>query len=514
MTQHCPFCESQSVQKRGTRVNATGVRRHRYRCNGCEKWFAVYDNKPSQPVVEQPNKFTSVIPVDFAKYDRYVISAVQNDTNVNYEFLEALKNYCNRNNAKLLLIPIRYKVKEGSTYDVDEDLLYQDDALLCKKLRLLAHVQITPTIETPLAGLDYLSKGNSLIIAHPQLQMRTVATLDDSPAILHTTGAVTYDNYVQTKQGEKARFNHSMSALVVEKEPSQFHIRVLNCDDNNGFFDIDGYYSKDAYKPLDHVEAIILGDEHVRFFDPEVKKATFTDPDSIVNRLKPKKILRGDSLDFISGSHHHNNNYFARYGKYATGLDNVEEELKVTLKFIADTTPSFAETIIIGSNHNDHFGKWLSTSDPKLDLVNSKIYHKMMYLMMEACEKSEYGFSYPNPFKLWIDNTKHDFPLPPIKFLGRNESYKICGIELALHGDISANGAKGSPVSFSKLPVKVVVGHSHSPSILKGCYTVGTSSRLKLEYTSGPSSWMHTHCVIYSNSRRQLINIINSKWKK
>jgi hypothetical protein len=36
---------------------------------------------------------------------------------------------------------------------------------------------------------------------------------------------------------------------------------------------------------------------------------------------------------------------------------------------------------------------------------------------------------------------------------------------------------------------------------------------LKAEYTSGPSGWLNTHCVIYPNGKRSLLNIIKGKWR-
>lgn len=53
----------------------------------------------------------------------------------------------------------------------------------------------------------------------------------------------------------------------------------------------------------------------------------------------------------------------------------------------------------------------------------------------------------------------------------------------------------------------------NSPGIYEGCYQVGVSARLDLEYASGPSSWLHTHCIIYADGARTLVNIIGGKWR-
>jgi len=58
-----------------------------------------------------------------------------------------------------------------------------------------------------------------------------------------------------------------------------------------------------------------------------------------------------------------------------------------------------------------------------------------------------------------------------------------------------------------------VTGHTHSMGIDKGAYMVGCSTSKDLEYTKGISSWTNTHCIIYPNGKRQLINIISGKWR-
>jgi hypothetical protein len=343
--------------------------------------------------------------------------------------------------------------------------------------------------------------------------MKTLAVNSvDAPAILTSTGAVTMPRYSQTKAGAKGNFNHSFSAVVIELDEDNFHYRVLNADDANGFFDVNGYYTKDSYQPDVKIEALITGDEHAMFMDPKVLAATYTSDDSIVNTLKPKKIVRHDVLDFFSGSHHHQKSFLTKFAKYQMGTNVIEDELILTLKHITDTTPSWAENVLVASNHHEHLQTWLDSVEPKTEPWNAKLYHWLMYLMLDNLEEEGKSFKYPNAFQLWCENTKHDFSIPKITWLERNTSYKICDIEISNHGDLGMNGSRGSSVQFSKMGHKMVTGHSHSPQINKGAYTVGTSTG-KLEYTRGPSSWLKTHCVIYPNGKRQLINIVGGRWR-
>ena len=94
-----------------------------------------------------------------------------------------------------------------------------------------------------------------------------------------------------------------------------------------------------------------------------------------------------------------------------------------------------------------------------------------------------------------------------------DEDYKVAGIQLGVHGHLGANGSRGSLANMEKSYNKSVTGHSHSPAILRDAWVVGTSSRLRLDYNQGPSSWLNTFCLVYPNGQRQLINIIEGKYK-
>lgn len=95
----------------------------------------------------------------------------------------------------------------------------------------------------------------------------------------------------------------------------------------------------------------------------------------------------------------------------------------------------------------------------------------------------------------------------------RDKCYSVKGIELGVHDDKGPDGSCGSRRNLDKIGVKSIVGHSHSPGIFGGTWQTGTSSKLRMGYNTDPSSWMHSHCVVYSNGHRALLNIINGKWK-
>jgi len=101
---------------------------------------------------------------------------------------------------------------------------------------------------------------------------------------------------------------------------------------------------------------------------------------------------------------------------------------------------------------------------------------------------------------------------PKFITLGRGDSYKVKGWELGQHGDMGSNGSRGSLLQFRKLNTKIIVGHYHSPGRKDGALAVGTSTKLRVGYNMGPSSWLQSHVIIHSNGKSQHINFINGKY--
>lgn len=504
---YCPKCNSDHVQSRGTRLTTAG-KKTRYQCQTCTNWFQLDDKSE----YFNDGKFASRALPDHDKHEIFVITGCQNDTPVNEGFLASLKGYCERRDAKLIIMPIRFKYTDKSTFRCDMDAMIWDSLALHPKLRLMANLPINPAIESPLSSLENISKGDSLIIAGTTLQMSVMPTLGTSPAVLYTTGAISYPNTTETKQGVKAQFNHSFSALVVEIDDDIFHPRVLNGDNNDGFYDIDGYQSGTHFTPLNSIAGLVMGDVHADNVSEEVIEATFEATDSIVNVLKPEKIVLHDLHDHAS-ENHHNTDIFSRYVKRLDNKDCVETELMKTASFLSNYIPDYSTAVIVESNHNAHLDKWLIEYPTKHQTIkNSKFYHQMMYSMLDFIDNNGYK---PNALELWLTHYGADQPLPKMEFSSGVESYKIKDVELKLHGDRGIGGAKGSGVSFAKLPVKTITGHTHSPKIHLGNWCVGTSSKLNMGYNDGtPSTWMNAHVIIHNNGCRQMLFIINGRWKK
>jgi hypothetical protein len=447
------------------------------------------------------------------KGQRMVVTSAINNTPVHGKFLDMLKNYCKARGAKLMVIPLRYKnpttqleskAQDHDWYDpkIAPFLFDQNFADMDHQFKVLGTIKVQATAHNPLSGLDSATRGMTTIIGHPQLQMKALPTNARGPIFLTTTGSITENDFSDTKAGYKASFHHSLSAIVIEPDSKigAAHIRQLHYHDD-GIVDLDKVYTARTVKKAPRLAALVLGDEHAVFASKEVKAATFG-KGGLVEQMAPKMLVRHDVLDCHAVSHHHEKNAILKYRKHIEGKDNLLDELTSTAAHIENTTPAGCESVIVSSNHNEHLGRWINEADWKKDMRNAKAY---LYLMAAVMESIDHGKD-ADPFELFCEGK-----LTRARFLGRNESLMVAGIELGNHGDHGFNGSRGSRVQYAQLPDKTVIGHSHSAGIEKGCYQTGTSSILRMEYNLGPSSWTNTHCAVHANGKRQLITMIEGR---
>lgn len=501
----CSNCGSKDIKNAGVLIRGKSLTRYKqYLCAECGHRGEYVDG------------ITNTNQEKISEKKAFVVTSALNNKSIDKRFLRLLKYYSQKNSMDLVVIPTRYiHAMEGEEVwypeEIEEFILEDNITIKDSKCKILGGLRISATAENPLSGIDPMSKGYSLIIGHPQVQMKTLPVIEGKAPIIWSTGSITENVYSDTKLGYKAAFNHSASAIVVYLDSdNDLHIRNLNYD-GSGFNDLEFRYEiKDGscVKKKQYIEALITGDEHALLRDRDIEDLTYTESDSIVNVLKPKYIVRHDLLDCHSVSHHDANNFFARFKKYLKSDHNLEKELLETKDYLERTTPKGTRNIIVSSNHNDHLKRWLMESDPKKDLENAPIYHELMSKVIRNMIKNPHEDV--DPFELWLRDSGLSVD---VEFTSRG-SRKILGIEVGLHGDKGPNGSRGSRASLAKLPEKCVIGHSHSPGWEKGCVQVGTSSRLDMPYVAGsPSSWRHCHCIIHKNGKRQLIFLNFGSWR-
>jgi len=456
------------------------------------------------------------------KVSRYVITSAQNATPIDKPFFASLLSYCKLNKAELIVIPYRYqnptsvwteKSKSQDWWPIEVMPYLLDRRIeLNPNLVVLADIKIQPTAARPLSGMDTITGSKSAIIAHPKLELVTVPTPHHKlPKILTTTGACTKQNYTDTKAGKKGRFHHTLAACVIEISGEAFHMRQLNAISNGSFMDLNYEYTGAGRTKVDQIEALVMGDSHQEFIDQAVVEATFG-KGGIVPTLKPKLVVWHDLWDGYARNHHHKNSVFINFAKHHAGTDNVHDTLLATFKFVDEQTKKHGgKNLFVPSNHPDVLNRWVQETDPRDDPENAIFWAQTFAACCQGAKMTKSGVSTIDPFVYWAKQMMEcaDRTI----FLKRDESMQVKGIELGYHGDKGPNGSRGSIGGFTKIGVKSIIGHSHTPGIRDGVYQVGLNSYYNLEYASGPSSWLQTDCILYKNGKRSLVNFIDGKWR-
>lgn len=455
--------------------------------------------------------------------DRYVVTSAMNNCAVDKRFWQSLQTYCARTNATLLVVPIRYRnpssPAESKKQDAEEwwpeevrPFLVENCVRLHKRLYVMADVPIAATATNPLSGLDPLGKGSSVIFGHAQIAQRMIPTPHYShPKMLATTGTVSVKNYSRSKAGKKAEFHHSLGAMVIEVGDA-FYSRHLVGDRTGCFYDLDGHYTPEGFTTDHRPEAIIFGDIHEWWINPAVKRATFTDEDSLVRSLRPLRLVMHDLIDSYSVSHHHKHKVFTRLAKHRTKMGSLLEELTSAVAFCEEVTPEDAQLVVVGSNHHDHIRRFVEETDWREDLTNAEIYLQLALQMVQNTKMTKRGADTIDPFEWFMAERLSDRLRDRTHFVGRS-SYRVKGVELGMHGDAGPNGARGSIQNISRIGARSIIGHSHTAGVKHGVYQVGTSTG-ELEYSRGsPSSWSNTHAILYPNSKRTLVTVVKGRWR-
>lgn len=447
---------------------------------------------------------------------RFIVTAAQNASPVHADFLRSLETACNHLNAELLVVPFRYKnptsrFHEAGAQWYDDKVkpyLWNVRRALNKNLILLGDVRTQPTASNPLSGFEGLTHGESGILAHPKLQLRSIPrSPGEHPKIMVTTGACTAPDYTSSKAGALGEFHHQLGAAMVEIQGKSFHLRQLNAvRDTGAFIDWDKEYSPRGVRPAPPALALSLGDTHVAAVDPVVDRVTF---EQIIPALKPANVIYHDLLDGESVNPHTRANPFAAVARRFGSRDDAQAEVEAALEYVAQRSKGFT-SVLVPSNHHDFLQRWLISSDWRTDPQNAEFYLETALAMVRAA-KSGAEAEKLDAFGYWARRRFGDDPA--FRVLRPDEKYLLAGVDLSLHGDRGPNGARGSIRNLSRIGVKVIIGHSHSPGIQDGAYQNGTMTGLRLGYTHGPSSWMNTHTALYGNGKRSLLNIINGNCK-
>lgn len=458
----------------------------------------------------------------------FIFTAAQNGTPVHEDALACMLTAVKHRNAEFFVDPLRYKnptsVWTGSQQNAEwwapavTPYLWNQRYAVNSNLTFMADIATQAAAPDPLGRLDAVSLASSAIFGHTKLQMRVVPTPGSLfPKIMTTTGACTLPNYTATPTGKIGEFHHSLSAVIVEVDGKTFHIRHLHYSEKSRrIIDATGFaYYADRVEKAPRALAVVEGDTHVRFTDPDVDVATHG-IGGLIDTVDPLYNVKHDLLDGHTANRHHIGNYIALVAKVLEGKDSIRDEVGEAFDYLRKRRRKRTKVVIAGSNHHDFLGQavqaFLCGGMKALPHISPRNAGFLAEIAAEQCAAASIGpggVEYPEAFGLLLKRAK----LKDVTLLGGDESFALGGVELGMHGHVGPNGARGSIKNLRRIGTKSIIGHGHSPGINEGCYQVGTSSRLRLEYTHGPSSWLNTHCVLNADGKRQLITIINGRWK-
>ena len=455
--------------------------------------------------LEETEEFKLAKKRKLEKKDYYIIGYEQNKTPLHKQLYENILAYKEFLDAEFSVILGRYKNPTSVFSDKKQDNWNEETKPywsarrhdIHKYLTILADVKIQPTAVTPLASMESLTGVKTSIIGHPKMHLKSVPVLEGYPKkILITTGAITKPNYTDSKSGKRGEFTHKLGFVIVEvRNKEVFHIRQVEADKKGNFIDLCHHVTNGKVKVKKTAQAIVLGDTHIGELDPKIDKVS----DEIIKDYKIKTVVHHDLANGESVNNHITKDPIQQYHRYAKGEHLVREEIEDVKKFLSKNPK--VHKVIVQSNHNDRYDRWIVNQDWRKDIANSLEYLKYAQAVLEG--------KAPRGVLAYI--LEEEFG-DEITCLGYDDSFKIGGIELAHHGHLGSGGSRGSLEQFRKLNTRVIIGHSHTMGRVDNAMQVGTSSYLRVGFNKGASSWMHSHAIIHSNNIAQQILFVDGEY--
>ena len=499
--------------------------------------------EPQVYIPRQMEKLGKVIADKSIK--RYVLTTAIADAPVHRGFLKTLKQYCKKEKAKLLILPAdnNYASIDNSFHD-DKDMFVIFDEQRINDNLFISNIKIKPTMLNPLTGLDRIchKQNSSLVIPSPKQSMKPVPTKKGfDPHVLFSTGACTYPDYHGEKYGTTSRRDymatndHVMGAVIVEVEDNEtFYFRPIQAESTGAFIDLGKKYFANGKVRKERAEAISLGDWHsiekqwdvCRIFVEEVAK-----------EVNAKEVILHDFFDGQSISHHEKDSVVRRSALALDGKLSLADEFKEGVKDLNYLSKYFEKIVMVPSNHNEFVDRLLNDKRWLKDAENNylcsllfpyAVFDAVMNDYKDSKLATEIVAKSLGMDTKFMKRQNPDIGKSPVqvgcemydlkqankvKWLKRDEEYKIAGCELGQHGDKGPHGSRGSANSLEKVLGNAIIGHSHTPCWHFGIIQNGTLSRLDPAYATGPSAWMHTSTILYKNGAKQPINVIGKKWR-
>jgi hypothetical protein len=463
---------------------------------------------------------------------RWLLTAAQDDTPVFMPFWQNLTAFAHHIGAEIRVAGFTYQkglfedhaTRTAAFSDVVQPYLDHENVDL-GPLLWAAKMNILPTAVRPLSGLETFSRGRWAVFPHAKVQLASVpAKPGEAAAHIMTTGACTIANYIEKKAGQKAEFHHAIGAVLVEIDgEGRLFARHVGAADDGSFQDLTTRVAGGAIFADERVEAATWGDIHRIGLDPVVARTVFgldleTEAvdlaGSVIAALKPRHQIFQDLLDFKVRNHHRRGDPHFKAKMHARGTDSVEAEVAEAARFLRQTMRDDCISIVAASNHNDALVRWLREASPADDPANARYWCELSSRLYRAIEAGDEDFDIIRHALAAQDPAGRG--LADVVFVPRNGSFVVCqaagGVEVGMHGDEGPNGARGNPNNLSRVAMRMVIGHGHSPQVIDGVWMAGIFGTLDQGYNTGPSGWTQSFVITHANAKRQMITMDGGKW--
>lgn len=491
-------------------VSNAKIRHHFHSLAGLRKAAKQYSPDTFLNIIDEEifsPKVLASIKEKVSDTQKFVITTAITGCRVHTGFYEALKRYCKRNKAMLLILPATDPASRAG-WELDgilknEHIVFSDLAL--NSNCFISSIKLSAKQIDPVTGLGRIGqRQGSFIYASPKQRMKVIANSNKSlPRVMMTTGAITRpnystDRYMSERTAYISMIDHVMGALIVEVQDDKiFHFRQIQAEKSGAFADMGVYYKADGVGKLLPL-ARVFGDYHAGQTDLVAEAALMRLQQSVpANTLVFHDIFNG-----LSVSHHEMVQHIMRAKRFAKDQLSILNELSHVSATLNRWGKQAEKLVIAKANHDEHLERYLDEGRYVKDPINKKVALQLALAMVDGLDPLKYG----------VENIIGLKCKEQVRWLTRDEDFKLAGVECGAHGDEGANGGSGSISALEHAYGNAIVAHTHTPEILRGIFRIGTTSLLDLDYNSGPSGWMHTNCDLYPNGGRQLINIINGKY--
>lgn len=435
----------------------------------------------------------------------YIVSTIQYSASVNKPLLRNMLAFADAHRVtKIYLYVLAGKNKDETSIasalfdDPRIELLSLDKTGMKLNNNLKLHdTQILASQINPLTGFNKkLHRDYSYILPSPKIRYLSIPNTSKYPRFLATTGALTHGNYKQhIAQGRKAELEHEYGFAFVEVKNS----RVFNYHPvmalKNGNFNYGREFYRNGKCEDQQPEALVLGDWHTGDTCPRTRAATV----KLITELKPKRVFFHDLFNGHSINHHERNNNVSKAQLWRDKMHVLEEEVEQCLKelnYFAFKFPDI-DFFVVESNHDLFMSTYISHENFLIDGQNS-VFACQLFVELSRVKqpvlKTAMGL---------VGKVAHN-----VRFLNEDEEYRVKGVALDYHGHRGVNGARGSGASFDRYNLKMITGHEHTPKIYQNGMVIGTSTKLKLGYTKGASSWLNAHGLLYQSGKYTLLSLI------